>query len=97
MSDTTTVSFRVIRIAPTKECGRLIALASAVIELDGVELTVQGFQVRRERPDLVSIDVPHYRGDDGRWYPAVLLPDEMREAIAAEIWAVMNPEPDSAA
>ncbi len=93
--DTVPFSFKVTRIAPVKGRGRLLAIAHVAVEVAGIEIILQGFTVRRQGQNIVA-EGPRYRGEDGVWYPALILPDGVLEAIAHQIWAEMNPSHESA-
>lgn len=75
----------VLGLEPVRGAGRLIGLAIVRLELDGVELTLQGVQVVRI-PAGLSVQAPRFRHPrDGRWLPCLVLPDELREAIGAQV------------
>lgn len=87
--ETTPVTFVVLGVEPVRGAGRLIGLANVAVELSGVELTLQGVQLVRRSDGSVSVQAPQFRHPrDGRWLPAVLLPSELRDAIAAEALAL---------
>lgn len=70
--------------------GQILALASVEIELDGVAFTISGLQVVRTREaisgrEATGVALPRYRAPDGRWRPAVDLPDELREPVTAAV------------
>ena len=88
MTETVPVSYEVLQVEPVHGSGRLVGLAVVRVELAGVELTLQGVQVRHGPAGLV-VDAPQFRHPrDGRWLPAVVLPPELRDAIGREVLAL---------
>lgn len=86
MSDTGIVSFEVRGVEPVHGSGRLLALAIVVVDVDGIELVLQGVQVVRGSGGLPEVRAPVFRHPaSGQWVPAVLLPPELSEAIAKEV------------
>lgn len=69
--------------------GGLLALANVRISFDGVEIELQGVQVRRHPGERVTVDSPCFRGGDGRWMPAVVLPPELGQAVAEAVGAAI--------
>lgn len=80
MSDTLPVSVEVLGVE-TVNRGGLLALSNVRVSFDGVEIEIQGVQVRRRPDGRVTVDSPCYRGGNGRWLPAVVLPPELGQAI----------------
>lgn len=80
MRDTAAVAVEVLRLDPVNR-GPLLALAVVEIEVDGIALRLQGVRVLRN-PGGVECAAPVFRGPDGRWYPAAVLPPEVQQAIA---------------
>lgn len=81
MNDFATINCTVIDVRPVNK-GRLIALATVEINIDGIVMTIDGVQVVRlpataNKQEMTGVDVPHYRGADGTWRRAVMLPDEL--------------------
>jgi hypothetical protein len=82
---TATVTFVVTGLERICGAGRLLALASVEIDLEGVVILVQGVQVIRHRGH-VTTQAPRFRNPKtGAWTPAVVLPDELGAAIAQEV------------
>jgi hypothetical protein len=82
---TTTVTFTVSRLEPIRGAGRLVALVTVELELEGVVLVMQGVRVVRHR-DRITTQAPRFRHPlTGAWVPALLLPDELGQAIACEV------------
>ena len=89
MADTTTVEATVLEVQPVGK-GKLIALASVELMLDGVSFVVHGVQVLQVRhPETGAVAsgvaLPCYRAPDGSWKPAIDLPPELREPIGAAV------------
>jgi stage V sporulation protein G len=82
---TATVTFVVTGLQRIVGAGRLVALATVEIDLEGVVVLVQGVQVIRQR-GRISTQAPRFRNpQSGAWMPAVILPDELGGAIAREL------------
>ena len=82
---TATVTFVVTGLQRIVGAGRLVALATVEIDLEGVMVLVQGVQVIRQR-GRISTQAPRFRNpQSGAWMPAVILPDELGGAIAREL------------
>jgi stage V sporulation protein G len=82
---TATVTFVVTTLQRIVGAGRLVALATVEIDLEGVMVLVQGMQVIRQR-NRISTQAPRFRNPQtGAWTPAVILPDELGAAIAQEL------------
>ena len=83
-TDSVEVSFEVIRVERV-ETGRLFALATVVITVNDVEMAIQGVRVMRQPTGLLAVEAPRFRRPGGEWVPAVMLPPELKQAIADEI------------
>jgi hypothetical protein len=82
---TATVTLVVTGLQRIAGAGRLVALATVEIDLEGVVVLVQGMQVIRQR-GRISTQAPCFRNPQtGVWMPAVNLPDELGAAIAQEL------------
>jgi hypothetical protein len=82
---TTMVTFTVLEVLPVRGAGRLIALASVELELDGVILVMQGVRVVRMGNGVLT-EPPKFRDPrTGGWIPALIVPAELGEAIAREL------------
>jgi stage V sporulation protein G len=89
---TTVVTFTVTEVEQVRGAGRLVALAKVELELDGVVLVMQGVRVMRDR-DGIAIQPPRFRAPrTGDWIPALLLPDELGQAIARELHQILLSE-----
>jgi hypothetical protein len=88
MSDTVPVEYRVIGTEPVHGRGRLERLAVVEVEIAGIVIVLQGVQVMRNATGGLECRAPALRHPrTGRWLPAVLLPVELSDAIAAEVLA----------
>lgn len=90
---TATVSFVVTGLERIRGAGRLVALATVEIDLEGVVVLVQGIQVIQGR-GRIATRAPCFRNPKtGAWLPAVILPDELSTAIAEELHQTLMREP----
>lgn len=86
--ETATVTFQVIGVEPVHGRGRLIGLAIVEAEVGGVAMTLQGCQVIKRDHGSLEARAPVFRHPrDGRWLPALILPDELRDALGREVLA----------
>lgn len=90
---TTTVSFTLLSLERARDRGRLLGLASAEILLADVAVTVQGIRIIYEPDGSLLVQPPRFRHPDGHWLPAVVLPPELAEAIAAEVLDAFGTRP----
>lgn len=81
MSATLPVTVEVLGVEVVNK-GGLLALSNVRVSFDGVEIEIQGVQVRRHPDGRVTVDAPCYRCGDSRWLPAVVLPPELGQAVA---------------
>lgn len=68
----------------------LLALASAEIEVGGIAFRVDGIQVVAGRSrgfPTVQVKLPTYRGSDGLWRPALVLPPELERPLGNAVLA----------
>ena len=72
-----TVSIMVLSVTPVRT-GRLFALASVAIEIDGVRIEVHGIRALRVNPAGTRIELPKYRDARGILRTAISLPEEVR-------------------
>lgn len=88
--DTATVHVQVLTVSPVTTKGKLLALASAEITVEGISFVLHGIQVIRIK-DLdtggegAGVDVPRYRAPDGTWQQAIELPPELHSPLARAI------------
>jgi len=73
--------------------GRTVyALLDADIEIGGVVISIVGVQARHLAKGGTSVHLPTFRDADGKWRAAVILPDEIREALCDAVLAFMVEE-----
>jgi hypothetical protein len=90
---TATVTFVITGLERVSGAGRLVALATVEIDLEGVVVLVQGVQVIRRR-GRIAMQAPRFRNPKtGAWIPAVILPNELGEAIAEELHHMLMRQP----
>lgn len=70
------VSITVLSIKPVK-FGRVFALASVEIDIDGVLLVIHGVRAMHAQPMGTRVDLPVFRDENGVWQRAITLPDEI--------------------
>ena len=78
------VSFQVLRVERV-DAGRLYALATVVVSVNEMEMAIQGVRVMRQPTGMLAVEAPRFRRPGGEWVPAVMLPPELKQAIADEI------------
>jgi stage V sporulation protein G len=69
--------------------GKLFALATVEIDIDGIIVVVHGIQALRADPAGTRIEYPKYRDASGVWRTAVTLPDEMKGPIGDAVLDVL--------
>ena len=85
----TAVTVTTLRIDPTPACGRLLAQAMVEIEVAGCSILLQGVRVIARPDGSKAVEAPTYRGRDGRWLPAVVLPVEIAEAVSDMVFETL--------
>ncbi len=85
MTETALITATVLAVEPVGK-GRLLALASVELVLDGVAFVLHGVQVvRLKHPvsgqEATGVDLPRYRAPDGQWRAAIALPPELRRPL----------------
>lgn len=89
MADTALVRCTVLEVQPVN-AGRILALASVEVEIDGVVFVVEGVQVvrvpaTRDQPERTGVDLPRYRNRQGAWRPTLKMPEEVRQPLGDAI------------
>src|ERR1700722_16600215 len=79
-AETRAVSITVLAVT-SAQAGRLFALASVEIDIDGIQVQVHGIRALRVAPAGTRIELPKFRAAAGMMRPAVSLPDEVRRPI----------------
>ncbi len=91
MTETEPVTFQVTGIEAVHGAGRLLHLAIVRLDLAGVEIVVQGVQVIRRPDGRLAVRAPTFRHPrDGRSLPVIILPVELRDAIAREVLTLIG-------
>jgi hypothetical protein len=83
-SPSSTVSITVLSVKPVN-FGRIFALASVEVDIDGVMLTIHGIRAIRVQPIGTQIDLPMFRDESGTWRHAITLPDEISGPIGRAV------------
>jgi len=86
ISSTTPVSITVLSVIPMR-AGKLFALASVEIDIDGVPIEIHGIRAMHVPLATTRIELPTFRDAAGRSRAAIILPEEVREPIGD---AVLN-------
>jgi hypothetical protein len=89
-ADTTEAVVTVLSVEPVAGSGKLIALAAVEIEIAGVPIRLQGVKIVRRPDGRLNCEPPSYRAPDGRWLPAAVLPADLGEGLAAEVFAAIT-------
>ena len=91
MTDTSTVSVEVKVVIPARGGGKLIAWAVVELTVDGISIVLQGVTIIRRRDGMAEVVLPSCRAPDGGLAPAVVLPDELEDAVMRAILAEVSP------
>jgi hypothetical protein len=83
-SPSSTVSITVLSVKQVK-FGKIFALASVEIDIDGVLLVIDGIRATRVHPTGTQIDLPMFRDENGVWRRAITLPDEISGPIGKAV------------
>jgi hypothetical protein len=95
--ETVGIEVRLLGIERLHGSGELIALAAAMIVIADVELQIQGVQVRRDRrTGRVTVLPPQFRSN-GRWFPAIVLPEPVLAALEDSFVEASDPRTIEAA
>jgi hypothetical protein len=78
------VSITVVSVKPVK-FGKIFALASVEIDIDGVLLVIHGVRAMRVDPIGTRIELPMFRDENGVWRRAITLPDEISGPIGRAV------------
>jgi hypothetical protein len=83
-ADTAKVDCTIVRVKPL-EGTRVYALIDIELNIAGVLFGIRGIQARHLSSGGTSIHLPMFRDTDGQWRGAVVLPVELRDALADQI------------
>ena len=84
--DTASVTISTIHSTHLRNAGKLRALADVEVVFDGVVMVIQGVQVRADVKGS-EVHLPKFRDSDGSWRAAIILPDEIKDAISETVIA----------
>ncbi|TAN59632.1 MAG: hypothetical protein EPN20_14770, partial [Magnetospirillum sp.] len=75
MTDSVPVTVTVLDMQPVHR-GRLLALATVEVEIEGVVFVINGVQLTRitNPKEGTAVDLPRYRDAAGEWRQAITLP-----------------------
>jgi hypothetical protein len=85
MEETATVIVAVVEIVGTPGAGRLMALATVDLEIEGVAMRLTGVRLVKRRDQDVTVELPMTRDPLGRQVPCIQFPPEIHEAIEEAI------------
>jgi len=89
--DSQMVSFSVTGVELVHGRGDLVGLAIVELNVSGVAMTLQGFQIRRAGPDRITVGLPAFKHPrDGQMRTAIVLPCELSNAISSTVAATFN-------
>jgi hypothetical protein len=74
------VSITVLSVTPLR-AGRLFALASVEIDIDGVRIEVRGIRAMRVPTGATRVELPTFRDASGQSRAALVLPDEVHGPV----------------
>ena len=89
MDDVAVVNCTVLSARAVRR-GRLVAVASVEIDIEGVVFVLDGvrvfrFRVDGDRREMQGVGPPCYRDPDGSWRDAVRLPPEVEKVLGDEV------------
>jgi stage V sporulation protein G len=82
------VASTVLSVTPAR-AGKLFALASVEIDIDGVQIEVHGIRALGVQPVGTRIELPEFRDALGILRPPVTLPEEVRGPIGDAVLDVL--------
>jgi stage V sporulation protein G len=80
IGSTTPVPITVLSVTPMR-AGKLFALASVEIDIDGVLIEIHGIRAVHVPPAATRIELPTFRDTSGSTRAAIILPEEVRGPI----------------
>jgi stage V sporulation protein G len=89
-SDTgsSTVSITVLSVTPMR-AGKLFALGSVEINIDGVLIEIHGIRATRTATGATRVELPTFRDATGQSRAAIVLPDEVYQPIGDAVLEVL--------
>ena len=91
LAETAVVTFAPTGLEHARGRGRLLGPADAEVVAEGVAIAVRGIRVVHDDAGALVVQPPRFRNPDGGRPPAVVLPRELEEAIAAEVLRAFPP------
>ena len=79
-AESSLVSITVLSVTPLR-AGRLFALASVGIDIDGIRIEVRGIRAMRAPTGATRVELPTFRDAAGQSRAAIVLPDEVHGPI----------------
>src|SRR5882757_6541672 len=83
-AESSLVSITVLSVTPVR-AGKLFALASVEVDIDGIQITIHGIRVVHVAPVSTRIELPKFRAPNGEWQTAIILPEEVRGSVAEAV------------
>ena len=74
------VRITVLPVTPAHS-GKLFALASVEVDIDGVQIAIHGIRALRVETTGARIELPKFRGLKAEWQAAITLPEEVRGGL----------------
>jgi stage V sporulation protein G len=90
--DTTDALVTLIGFERVSGSDKLVALAVVEIEIAGVPIRLQGVKIVKRPDGRLGCEPPCFKAPDGRWLPAVILPPDLGEGLAAEVFSALARE-----
>jgi stage V sporulation protein G len=84
---TVRIGLTVLAVEPVTG-GKLFALVTAEIDIDGVAVIVHGIQAVRCEPAGTRIELPKFRDASGTWRSALELPEEIKGPLGDGVLTV---------
>jgi len=81
LSATTRASVAVMSVAAVSGAGRLMALATVQIDIDGVVFVLRGIRLMKQGSANVTVELPVVRDAMGQTEPLIDLPPEIVRAV----------------
>ena len=85
MTDITSASVEMLDVSILPGRRRLTRPAQVAVTLDGVAIMLQDVRILRRADDLSYVEPPCYRHTDGDLVSAMVVPEELEDAIARAV------------
>jgi len=86
--ETGLVRITVLSVTPMR-AGKLFALASVEVDIDGIQIAIHGIRALRVDTTGTRIELPKFRDASGVLRSAITLPDEVRGPIGDAVLAAL--------